>query len=249
MKAIIIALSFLAAIAVVAAPALGKEPSAATATAATGFFLSRMDQVMISAQDLSEWMARHKTRLELRDTNHAIEQMCDRLQDAERRMGTIANDPALKPGDPQVKEVQRFGEEIGDVARELGTLHASVRRMAEATPAPPDSSVPETERQRLQVRQSDLIASLDLADKHGAESHAWVIQKPASRGLDEMSRDIDLARDELRGMITSLGRLIADPALSIDRARDLGQVQDCSRALLQALGEAQDRIATLASAP
>jgi hypothetical protein len=96
------------------------------------------------------------------------------------------------------------------------------------------------------LRDRELIASIDLADQHSRETHAWVIEKPAARGLDEMSRDIDLAREELRGIATALGRLSSDPVLTGDRIRDLNQVQDCARALLQALGEAQDRIATLA---
>jgi hypothetical protein len=252
MKAIVFTVSLLAAILVIASPAAGKNAPAVAAAPAPALFLSRVDQVMISTEEFSQWMAQHKTRLELRDTNHAIEQMCDRLQDAERRMNTIASDPGIKPGDAQGKEIARFGEEIGAVARELATLHASVRRIAEGiavgSPATVDS-IPMGERERLTAREKELIASLDLADKHAAESHAWVIQKPAPRGLDEMSRDIDLAREELRGVATSLGRLAADPALTGDRIRDLNQVQDCSRALVQALGEAQDRIATLATAP
>lgn len=249
MKRTVVVLSLLAAVVVIAAPAAGKDkaPAAPAASAAPALFLSRVDQVMISAQEFSEWMARHKTRLELRDTNHAIEQMCDRLQDAERRMNAIASDPGIKPGDAQGKEIRLFAEEIGAVARELATLHASVRRIAESAPVAGDSAA-SGERERLLVRDRELIASLDLADQHSRETHAWVIQKPAARGLDEMSRDLDLARDELRGIATALGRLSNDPALTGERIRDLNQVQDCSRVLLQALGGAQDRIAALAKA-
>lgn len=247
MKVIVLTIALLAAMFVIASPAAGTEPPAAAPAATPGLFLSRVDQVMISTEEFSEWMARHKTRLELRDANRSIEQMCDRLQDAERRMNTIASDPAIKPGDAQAKEIARFGEEIGTVARELATLHASVRRIAEGAPVAGDS-LASGERERLDVREKELVASLDAADKHAVESHAWVIQQPAPRGLDEMSRDIDLARDELRGITMSLGRLGADPAINGDRIRDLSQVQDCARALLQALGEAQDRIASLAKA-
>ena len=248
MKSIVLTVSLLAAVVVIAAPALGKEPSPATPSPAPALVLSRVDQVMISTEEFSDWMAHHRTRLELRDANKAIEQMCDRLQDAERRMSTIASDPGIKPGDAQGKAIQQFGDEIGTVARELTTLHASVRRIAEATPAGADS-VLSTERQRLEGRQGELVAALDLADKHAREAHAWMIEKPAPRGLDEMSRDMDLSRDELRGIVTALGRLAADPVLSSDRVRDLVQVQDCSRALLQALSEAQDRLEALARTP
>jgi hypothetical protein len=245
MKTIVLILSLLAAVLIFAAPAAAKEPPAGAPAPTPGLFLSRVDQVMISAQEFSEWMARHKTRLELRDTNHAIEQMCDRLQDAERRMSAIAGDPEIKPGDASGKEIRLFADEIGTVARELATLHASVRRIAESVPATGDSAA-NGERERLLLRDRELIASIDLADQHSRETHAWVIEKPAARGLDEMSRDIDLAREELRGIATALGRLSSDPVLTGDRIRDLNQVQDCARALLQALGEAQDRIATLA---
>lgn len=246
MRPIVLA-TLLAAALGVAAPAAGSEPPSASSTPAPALFLSRVDQVMISTQEFSEWMARHKTRLELRDTNHAIEQMCDRLQDAERRMNAIADDPAIKPDGPQGKDARRFGEEIGAVARELGTLHASVRRIAESVPAPADS-VTNGERERLQLRYGELIAALDAADKHAHDAHAWIVEKPAPRGLDEMSRDMDLARDELRGIVNAVGRLGADPVLTADRVRDVAQVQDCSRALLQALNQAQDRIETLARA-
>lgn len=247
MKAIVLILPLLAAVLVSAPPAAAKEPLAAAPAPAPGLFLSRVDQVMISAQEFSEWMARHRTRIELRDTNRAIEQMCDRLQDAERRMSSIASDPEMKPGSAPGKEIALFAEGIGAVARELATLHASMRRIAESTPAAGDSAAA-GERERLLVRDRELIASLDQADQHSRETHAWVIQKPAGRGLDEMSRDIDLARDELRGIVTALGRLSNDPVLTSDRSASLNQVQDCARVLLQALGEAQDRIATLAKA-
>ncbi|HYJ32730.1 MAG TPA: hypothetical protein VE326_05870 [Candidatus Binatia bacterium] len=248
MKSIVLTVSLLAAVLAIAAPAVGKESPPATPSPAPALFLSRVDQVMISTEEFSDWMAHHKTRMELRDTNKAIEQMCDRLQDAERRMSAIASDSEIKPGDAQGKEIQQFGNEIGTVARELTTLHASLRRIAEATPAVADS-VASTERQRIEGRQSELIAALDLADKHARETHAWMIEKPAPRGLDEMCRDMDLSRDELRGVVTSLGRLAADPVLTSDRVRDLVQIQDCSRALLAALGQAQDRIEALARTP
>lgn len=245
MKAIAVIASVLGVLLVVAAPAVGRNAEPAT-PATPNLFLSRMDQVMISAQDFSEWMGRHKTRFELRDTNEAIESMCDRLQDAERRMSTIASDPGLKPEGAESKEIRRFGEEIATVAQQLATLHASMRRMAEAAPAADSASGPD--RERLAVHQQELITAIDEAGRHSRESHTWVIQKPAPRGLDEMSRDVDLARTEVRGIVMSLGRLASDPVLPADRVRELDQVQDCARALLQALGEAQDRIATLAQA-
>lgn len=226
------------------APLAAAEPGAAQPQA-PALFLSRVDQVMISAQEFSEWMARRKSRLELRDANHAIEQMCDRLQDAERRMSTIATDPSLRPEDAQRAEIRRFGEQVAAVARELETLHASVRRLAEAVPASGDSLV-DADRERHAIRQAELIAELDRADKHSREIHAWVIDKPAPRGLDEMSRDLDLARDEVRGIILAMGRLASDPAATRQGLRELSQVQDCARVLVQALGDAQDRIATLA---
>lgn len=241
MKILWVVLSLLAASVLVVAPAAGAEPPGS----APAISLSRVDQVMISAQEFSDWMAHHRTRMEIRDTNHAIEQMCDRLQDAERRMSLISGDPSDRPDKARAAQIAGFGEQIGAVARELATLHASIRRIAEASPAAPDSSA-DLERQRLQVRQADLLAEIDRSTQHSNDSHAWVLLKPAPRGLDEMSRDLDLARDTLRGMVLSLGRIGADPSSSRDTLRDLTQVQDCSRSLLQALSEAQDRIVSLA---
>lgn len=247
MKAIYRMLPIAAALLLVEVPAAGAKNAPASAPAPE-FALSRVDQVIISTQEFSEWMARRKTRLELRDANRAIEQMCDRLQDAERRMNTIAVDPTIKPDDLRGREIRRFGEQILFVARQLETLHASVRRLAEAVPASSDSGLA-AERERHAARQAELIAELDRADKHSHEFHAWVIDKPAPRGLDEMSKDLDLARDELRGIVLTLGRIAADPATSRESLRDLGQVQDCGRALASALGEAQDRVASLAEFP
>lgn len=239
-------LSLIAALLLIAAPATAKKTAPpADPAPAPPIALSRVDQVIISAQEFSEWMARHKTRLELRDANRAIGQMCERLQDAERRMSSIAEDPLIRPDDLQGREVRRFGEQILFVARQLETVHASVRRLAEVAPAPSDPSL-DAERERHAARQAELVAELDRAGKHSREFHAWLIDKPASRGLDEMSRDLDLARDELRGLVLSLGRIASDPAVTLEGLRDLSQVQDCGRALASALGEAQDRVASLA---
>ena len=247
MKAIIVALSLLAAAFLIAAPASGAAPAAEPATpAAPALFLSGVDQVMISADEFSDWMAHHKTRLELRDTNHAVTEMCDRLQDAERRMSLIAGDPGLKPEDARRADIRRFDDQIVVVGKELTTMHAAVRRLAEAPPAAAGDSVPSVEREGWRARQADFVAELDRADKHGTEAHGWVIDKQAPRGLDEMSRDIDLSRQELRGMIGALGRLGTDPAITRDRIRDLTQVLDCARTLLTALNDAQDRVEGLA---
>lgn len=245
MKAIIVALSLLAAAFLIAAPAGGAAAAEPTAPAAPALLLSGVDQVMISADDFSEWMAHHKTRLELRDTNHAVTEMCNRLQDAERRMNQIATDPGIKPDDARRADIRRFGEEIVAVGRELTTMHAAVRRVAEAPPVAGDS-VPALERDAYRARQADLIGELDRADKHSKDAHGWVIDKPAPRGLDEMSRDMDISRQELRGMVVALGKLGNDPAATRDRLRDLTQVHDCARTLLAALNEAQDRIESLA---
>ena len=109
-------------------------------------------------------------------------------------------------------------------------------------------SEPTLERLAWRARQADFVAELDRADKHSAEAHAWVIDKQAPRGLDEMSRDINLSRQELRGMIVALARLGDDPGVTRDRIRDLTQVLDCARTLLAALSDAQDRVAGIATA-
>jgi hypothetical protein len=244
--AVLVTLALALALAVGIAWGKPAPPPPAASNPATDLGLSRMDQIVIQAQESAEWMARHRTRLELRDMNRAVERMCDRLQDAERRMTFYFDDPALRASKPCCEEVAKFGDQVGAVARELGSLHASIMKLAGEPPAPATAATP-GDLESYRTRHRALLEEMDRAQKHSDQFHAWVVVKPAPRGLDEMSRDLELARADLFDALAAMDRLSLDAGLLRERLVEMDQVHDRARALLQALGEAQDRVAALAS--
>jgi TolA-binding protein len=249
MKTAVLVATLSLALAAVAAPASGEPAPTPPADTARGqdLGLSRMDQIMIQAQETAEWMARHHSRLELRDMNRAIERMCDRLQDAERRMEMLGDDSTVRADKKTYGEVGAFGDHLGVVAKELSALHASLRKVAEPPVAPADAA-PEADRDAYRGRHAALMEEMNRLQKHSDEFHAWVVAKPAPRGLDEISRDLDLARQELHAALQAMDRLSADAGLLRERLVEMDRVHARARAVLQALGDAQDRVATLASA-
>jgi DNA repair exonuclease SbcCD ATPase subunit len=246
MKAAVLGLTLAMSLGVTVGIVWGKPASAPAEPApANNLQLSSLDQAVIETQESAEWMAQHHARVELRDMNRAMERMCDRLQDSERRMALFFDSDEIRKSRPCCEEIGKFGDNLVAISRELSKLNHALTKLAQVPTPAPTPATP-ADLQAYREAQRSLFDEMDRAQKHSDQFHAWVIAKPAPRGLDEMSRDLDLARADLKDALSAMDHLSLEAGLGREGLEEMKGVQAQSRAVLQALGDAQDRVTTLA---
>lgn len=204
---------------------------------------ARMIRLQSQLQQLNQRMLTMQVHQSLKDLGAGSGQLCTGLQQMERHMQQLREDPAFAQKQDRVRSMERLEDRARVMNREMEEVHEGLQRLVAmpARPGPP----PDAAEQMIRAQhQQEVEQAQKRTDERLKSLESWSKGDGILIPARDLTKDLLQVRDRVRLLTRDCDRLSEDPQIELDRdrMREIDRVRDRLRVILREVEESADTL-------